>query len=156
VSYYRLRPNRWAPTWTNVVIQDRGASVRIAPVFGKDGIAQQFNVEYRVADASASPYLAFGALVWAGVDGIRNKRSLPPVPQRSFWDMSETERTAAGARPLPRSLGEALDGLAASPEAREWFGETFFNAYLQFKRAELKVLEGLTEQEICARYAEVY
>jgi glutamine synthetase len=156
VSYYRLRPNRWAPTWTNVVIQDRGASVRIAPVFGKDGIAQQFNVEYRVADASASPYLAFGALVWAGVDGIRNQRSLPPVPQRSFWDMSETERTAAGARPLPRSLGEALDGLAASPQAREWFGETFFNAYLQFKRAELKVLEGLTEQEVCARYAEVY
>jgi len=155
VSYYRLRPNRWAPTWANIGIQDRGASLRVCPIFG-DGGAAQFNVEYRVADAAASPYLALGALVWAGVDGIREGRNLPPVPQRSFWDMSEAQRKAAGLRPLPRSLGEALDGLAASNAARDWFGETFFDVYLRFKRAELRAIDGLTEAETCARYAEIY
>jgi glutamine synthetase len=156
VSYYRLRPNRWAPTWTNVGVQDRGASIRICPIFGQDNPAHQFNVEYRVADAAASPYLALGALVWAGVDGIHHNRTLPAIPLRSFWDMSEAERQAAGARPLPRSLGEALDGLAASAEAREWFGDTFFDAYLRFKRAELRIVEGLSEAQTCDRYAEIY
>jgi glutamine synthetase len=155
VSYYRLRPNRWAPTWANIAVQDRGASIRVCPIFG-DGAAEQFNVEYRVADAAASPYLALGALVWAGVDGIRRRRSLPPRPERSFWDMSEAEREAAGVLPLPRSLAEALDGLAASTAAREWFGDTFFDVYLRFKRAELRVIDGLSEAATCARYAEIY
>lgn len=156
VSYYRLRPNRWAPTWANIAVQDRGASIRVCPIFGSDGAAQQFNVEYRVADAAACPYLALGALVWAGVDGIRHNRSLPPSPERNFWDMSETERQAAGVRPLPRSLGEALDGLAASETARSWFGDTFFDVYMRFKRAELRVVDGLSEAATCARYAEIY
>ena len=156
VSYYRLRPNRWAPTWANIAVQDRGASIRVCPIFGDDGAAEQFNVEYRVADAAASPYLALGALVWAGVDGIRQRRSLPARPERNFWDMSEAEREAAGIRPLPRSLDEALDGLAASSAAREWFGDTFLDVYLRFKRAELKVIDGLSEAATCARYAEIY
>ena len=155
VSYYRLRPNRWAPTWANIAVQDRGASIRVCPIFG-DGAAEQFNVEYRVADAAASPYLALGALVWAGVDGIRQRRLLPARTARNFWDMSEAEREAAGVRPLPRSLGEALDGLAASTTAREWFGDIFFDAYLRFKRAELRAVDGLSEAATCARYAEIY
>lgn len=156
VSYYRLRPNRWAPTWANLAIQDRGASIRIAPLFGQDSGVHQFNVEYRVADAAASPYLALGVLIWAGVDGVRNHRQLPPVAAKNFWDMSDAERDAAGIRPLPRSLAEALDALEACSEARQWFGDTFFDVYLRFKRAELKSLDGLSESAICARYAEIY
>ncbi len=154
-SYIRLRPNRWAPTWANVAVQDRGASIRICPIFDADA-ARGFNVEYRVADAAASPYLALGAIVWAGVDGLREKRTLPAIPECNFWDMSDAERAAAGVRGLPRSLGGALDGLAACDLAREWFGANFFDVYLRFKRAELRVLDGLTEAEICARYADVY
>jgi glutamine synthetase len=70
--------------------------------------------------------------------------------------MSEAERAAAGARKLPQSLEEALAALEASTAARDWFGENFFRAYLMFKRAELRAIEGLTEAEICARYAEIY
>jgi len=82
--------------------------------------------------------------VWAGVDGIRSRRTLPPPEVQS------------GAQPLPRSLGEALDLLQSSSEAREWLGSTLLDIYLRFKRAEIRVLDGLTEPEICARYAEVY
>ncbi len=154
-SYFRLRPNRWAPTWTNLGVQDRGASLRVCPIFGEPA-AERFNVEYRVADASASPYMALGALVWAGLDGIRHGMTLPLPPARDFWEMSEAERAAAGVRQLPQSLDEALANLAASATARGWFGEQFFEVYRRFKEAELKVVAGLDPAETCARYAEVY
>jgi glutamine synthetase len=142
-SYYRLRPNRWAPTTANLASQDRGAAVRLCGAAGtdRDALARAFNAEFRVADATASPYLALGILVNAGLDGVRRKMALPLPGQ---------------AAPLPRSLKEALGFLANSPEARKWFGEDFLNAYLLFKRSEIRSLEGLDEQEICRRYAEVY
>ena len=79
VSYIRLRPNRWAPTFAYIADRDREASLRVCPVLALPGLSaeRQFNVEYRVADAAASPYLALGALVFAGVDGIR--REAPPA-----------------------------------------------------------------------------
>jgi glutamine synthetase len=59
-------------------------------------------------------------------------------------------------KPLPHSLSEALELLEASAEAREWFGDAFFDVYLRFKRAELRQVDGLSEAELCARYAEIY
>jgi glutamine synthetase len=158
-SYYRLTPNRWAPTWSNIGVRDRGASLRVCPTFAASGVADeaaQFNLEYRVCDAAASPYMALGALVWAGVDGIRRKLRLPTPPEKSFWTMNEAERAQAGARALPHSLHAALDELTATPAAKEWFGEAFLDAYLMFKRSEIEALSGLDDAEICARYAEVY
>jgi glutamine synthetase len=157
-SYFRLTPNRWAPTWANLGRQDRGAGVRICPVFAPaaEDPARQFNVEYRVADAAASPYLALGAIVYAGLDGIREKRLLSPPPTSDFWEMSDAEREGAGVRPLPHSLDQALDNLATTDVARDWFGELFFDVYLCFKRAERRAIESLSAAEICARYADVY
>jgi glutamine synthetase len=154
-SYFRLRPNRWAPTWANIGVQDRGASLRVCPIFGPPA-AHNFNVEYRVADATASPYLALGALVWAGLDGIRRGLNLPTESERNFWDMTDAERHEAGARPLPRSLDESLGLFGDSKAAREWFGEELFGCYLRFKRAELRAVEGLSPADICAKYAEIY
>jgi glutamine synthetase len=154
-SYYRLQPNRWAPTWANIGLQDRGASLRICPIFDQPAI-HNFNVEYRVADATASPYLALGALARAGLDGVKRELKLPAFSETSFWDMSDDQRRAAGARPLPRSLAESLNLLAASETARGWFGDEFFEVYLRFKRAEMKAVDGLGPADICTRYADVY
>lgn len=154
-SYFRLRPDRWAPTWANIGVQDRGASVRVCPIFGPPA-AHNFNLEYRVADATASPYLALGALAWAGLDGIRRKLTLPLETEASFWSMSDAERRETGAKPLPRSLDESLALLAESKAAREWFGEELFDCYLRFKRAELRVVEDMSPADICAKYAEIY
>lgn len=156
VSYIRLTPNRWAPTYAYIADRDREASLRVCPVLTLPGsdASRQFNIEFRVADCSASPYLALGAVVHAGVDGIRKKLALPKshdVPK-----MSEAERDAAGMIHLPRSLGEALDRLEASPEAATWFGPVFLEAYLRHKRAEIKMVAGLDEAEQCERYAVIY
>ena len=74
VSYLRLTPNRWAPTEIDIRKQDRGAALRVCPVFdlkGKKKIAEATNIEFRVSDGSASPYMALGALIFAGADGHR-------------------------------------------------------------------------------------
>ena len=142
VSYYRLRPGRWAPTEVDLGVQDRGSAVRICPVYAtaEATVARQFNVEFRVADATASPYLALGVLVWAGIDGLRSKLRLADLQSAT----------------LPASLDAALDLFAASPATAEWFGPAFHDVYLRFKRAEAKVLVGLDEAEICRRYAAIY
>ncbi|MCX7382382.1 MAG: glutamine synthetase family protein [Alphaproteobacteria bacterium] len=140
VSYIRMRPNRWAPTHATLATQDRGAAMRVCPIWPGGEPGRQFNVEYRCADAAASPYLALGAIVWAGVDGIRHHRKLPH---------------GEGAA-LPADLGTALDALEATAEAKTWFGETYLAAYLMHKRGELASLAGLDEAEQCARYAATY
>ena len=156
ISYIRLTPNRWAPTWAYLAERDREASLRVCPVLDLPGFdpAHQFNIEFRPADAAASPYLALGAIVWAGVDGIAKGLGLPPP--RNIAVMPAEERRAAGIAELPHSLGEALDLLEATPEAKDWFGPTYLDAYLRQKRAEIAMVADLTEEEKCARYAESY
>jgi len=145
VSYLRLVPNAWAPTVIDLVRQDRGASLRICPVFAASSpaeTARQFHVEFRVTDAAASPYLALGAVIFAGVDG------LPP--------RHAVTGPGAATQSLPRSLPEALDRLAADETAAGWFGPTHLDAYLRFKRVEAEKVAELSPAELCARYAEVY
>ena len=106
VSYLRLTPNRWAPTLIDIVQQDRGAAMRVCPVFAAadpDDTARQFNLEFRVCDAAASPYLALGAVIFAGADGLRRQARSAAVgePRR---------RTAALARPGARCHGGQQGG----------------------------------------------
>lgn len=157
-SYYRLRPNRWAPTWSNLAVRDRGAAVRVCPIFGRaeEAAASQFNVEFRVTDATASPYMALGALVHAGLDGIRAGLRLPAPFAHGFAAASDAEKRAAGWRPLPQSLGEAVDALAASPAVTGWLGAELAEAYVRLRRSELAFTEGEDEAAIVARYARAY
>jgi glutamine synthetase len=158
-SYYRLTPGRWAPTWANLGERDRGSALRICPITRpRDAAdaARQFNVEFRVTDATACPHLALGAIVHAGVDGIRRGLTLPDVPDRSIWDMTEEARAAAGISRLPATLPEALQLLAATEAAEGWFGRQLLDVYLLLKVGEQRALEGLEPEDICARYAEAY
>jgi glutamine synthetase len=143
VSYLRLRPNRFAPTTAYLAEADRDSSLRVCPpppLPGTD-IPRQFNLEFRATDAAASPYLALGALVHAGVDGIRRKLPLP---------------SPGTATPFPTSLEEALTALEATEAARDWMGDVFLDAYLRHKRAEIGLTESMDEVERCALYAQAY
>jgi glutamine synthetase len=156
VSYLRLRPNRWAPTRVDIVTRDRGASLRVCPVFGAvdaADTARQYNVEFRPADATASPYLALGAIIFAGVDGIARKLELPP---EAAMQSSAASGDAPAPRPLPANLDEALDALEQTAAAREWFGPVFLDAYLRAKRAEAANTKDIDPAVLCARYAEAY
>lgn len=145
VSYLRLTPNRWAPTKIDIVQQDRGAALRVCPVFasaGEEDVARQFNVEFRVCDGAASPYLALGSVLFAGADGLRRKLELP----------ASSEHAPA----LPHALGDALKAMEASEAVRAWFGPVFLEAYLRHKRSEIAHVAEYAVAELCHRYAEVY
>jgi glutamine synthetase len=160
VSYLRLTPNRWAPTRADIAIRDRGASLRVCPVFGPPGMAgtaRQYNVEFRPADATASPYLALGAIIFAGVDGLNRKLELPPVPEPTMGVSREKSIVELNAAPpLPATLDEALDALERTPAARSWFGAVLFDAYLRAKRAEAANMRAFDPAALCARYMEAY
>lgn len=143
-SYLRLTPGRWTPVAANLAIGDRGAALRVAPIFANsdEPPEQQFNLEFRVADAASCPYLALGALIQAGVDGLTRGLTLPGPGEPPG--------------PLPRSLEAALAALEADEAARGWWSETAMRAYLAFKSAEIASLADLPAADICARYAAVY
>jgi glutamine synthetase len=140
VSYYRLRPNRWAPVSADIGALDRGTALRIAPINAQhpEDRARQFNVEFRVADATANPYLTLAGVVRAGLDGVQ--RGLTIADHQPG--------------PLPTSLPAALDLLAQIPDS--WLGAGLRDGYIQFKRAEAAALDGLDEPSVCRRYAAVY
>lgn len=143
-SYYRLTPGRWAPHRADLATQDRGAAVRVAPIFrtSPEEPARQFNVEFRVSDGTCSPYLALAGIVWAGVDGLERGLRLPKNP--------------AVAPPLPRSLAAALSALEKDRVARSWWTPDAIDTYLAYKRAEIRSVTGLSRAEVCERYAAVY
>ena len=145
VSYLRLTPNRWAPTLVDIVRQDRGAALRVCPVFATakpEEIAQQFKSN----SASATPP---PARTWRWV------RCCSPAPTgcSASWTCRRPDATPPA---LPRSLGEALQAMEASEAVRRWFGPVFLDAYLRHKRSELAHTEEFAVAELCRRYAEIY
>jgi len=132
--------------------------LRVCAIFDMalEDAARQFNVEFRVSDATASPYMALGALVHAGVDGIRKGMTLGAPPPKSFWDMSDDERRALGLMPLPGSLEQALDMLKANQTVCGWLGPEFLDAYLRLKISEIGAVKGQGDEAICSRYAAAY
>jgi glutamine synthetase len=158
ISAARLVPHRWSAGFTTLGVQNREAAVRICPAVGllEDAAARQFHLEYRAADAAACPHLCLGAIVRAGLAGIRDKLPAPPVFERDPMEVAADERERLGARRLPETLEAALEALEADGEVPSWFPEDMWQCYLAHKRYEIEQLEGLDLDEQCARYRTVY
>lgn len=157
LSYERLKPNSWSTNVTNLGYRDREAFLRICPVSDVPGadISRGFNFEYRAADGAASPYLALGALVRAGLAGLAGDRGAPPATRRGPDEIPQDQWAEHRIRALPHSLDEALDALEAA-------GETLIEnpvmraAYLMHKRAEAAQVKELELSALAAHYARVY
>ncbi len=158
VSYTRLTPHRWSAAFNNLGAQDREASVRLSPTFGRDPktIARQYNFEYRASDAAASPHLALAAIVHAGVQGIEEGLPTPQPTHSDLTLLSPEELAARGLQRLPLTLPEALDRFAANSTVRGWFPEAFAAIYCQHKRGELEFLRGKSMAAVCADYEASY
>jgi glutamine synthetase len=158
ISYARLTPHRWSAAFNNLGLRDREASMRICPVVELPGmdVAKQFNVEFRAGDSAASPHLQLASLVFAGLDGIRNRMKPPAPTEEDLSLLSAKDLGKRGFVRLPESLPEALDRLEKSEAVKSWFGELFLEVYLKHKRGELKFLDGKTVKEACRLYEQVY
>jgi glutamine synthetase len=105
-SYRRLVPGFEAPVNLVYSQRNRSACTRI-PVTGTNPKAKR--IEFRVPDPSSNPYLAFSAMLMAGLDGIRNKIEPPAPIDKDLYDLPPEE--VAQVKQVPGSLPEVLDAL---------------------------------------------
>jgi glutamine synthetase len=134
-SYSRLLPHYWSSAYDVYGFDNREAAIRVPSVFqGRE--ADSMNLELKCSDHSGNPYLAFGALIAAGLDGIRN-RIEPGEPQAiDPGNYSEEERQRLGIRRLPTSLNDALDELERDEVLTGAMGPLLATSYLAVKRNE--------------------
>ena len=134
-SYKRLVPGYEAPVYIGWAQQNRSALIRI-PRF-TEGRDKSVRAELRFPDPSSNPYLAFAAILGAGLDGIE-KNMTPPKPLNNVnvYHLNESEREAMGITPLPGSLGEALVELDKDKVIQDALGPITYESFRRAKIAE--------------------
>lgn len=133
-SYKRLIPGYEAPVYITWSKRNRSSLIRVPEYF--PGKENSVRIELRSPDPLCNPYLAFPAIIKAGLDGINNKID-PPMPiEKDVFSLSEKERKELGIEALPESLGEALKELEKDSIIKEALGDYIFNKYIELKRKE--------------------
>ena len=137
-SYKRLIPGYEAPVLLAYSSRNRSASCRIPHVNSPNGK----RVEVRFPDATANPYLAFSAMLMAGLDGIQNKIHPGDAMDKDLYDLPAEE--LAQIPTVCASLREALESLSAD-RAYLTQGNVFtddqIDAYIELKMEEVIALE---------------
>ena len=131
-SYKRLVPGYEAPVNLALSSRNRSASCRI-PMYSNSPSAKRIEVRY--PDPTANPYLAFSAMLMAGLDGIENKTSPGDPLDTNIYSLSAEER--AGSPCMPGSLEEALQCLEEDHEyllKGDVFTEDAISAWIEYKR----------------------
>jgi glutamine synthetase len=158
ISYLRLKPHHWSAGFGTLSERDREATIRIPPLveLAKSDPALQFNLEFRAADAAACPHLVLAVLILAGLRGLREELSEPPLTTGDLSELGEEERLRLGVKALPDSLEEALQALEADEVVRSWISRDLLDCYVGVKRTEISLLEGAKPEEACEQYLRVY
>jgi glutamine synthetase len=137
-SYKRLVPGFEAPVLLAYSARNRSASCRIP--WTSNPKAKR--VEVRFPDPMANPYLAFAAMLMAGLDGIKNKIDPGPAMDKDLYDLPPKE-----LRKIPTvcgSLREALSNLdkdRAFLKAGDVFNDDFIDSYIELKMADVQRFE---------------
>ncbi len=133
-SYRRLVPGYEAPIKLVYSQRNRSACVRI-PVGTRTPASKR--LEFRTPDPSCNPYLAFSAMLMAGIDGIKNKMEPPDPVDKDLYDLPPEEQ--ASVKQVPGSLNEVLDHLEAD---HQWlleggvFTQDVIDTWIEYKRLE--------------------
>ena len=131
-SYHRLVPGFEAPVNLVYSARNRSACCRI-PLTGSNPKAKR--IEFRVPDPSANPYLAFSAMLMAGIDGIKNKIEPPAPLDKDLYELPPDE--AAEVPTVPGSLDAVLNNLEADHEFLSEggvFTEDLISTWIDYKR----------------------
>ena len=132
-SYRRLVPGFEAPVNLGYSRRNRSAACRI-PMYSANPKTKR--VEFRCPDPSCNPYLAFSAMLMAGLDGIRSRIDPGEPIDKNLYDLPPKER--AGIASTPGSLDEALDALQTDRKfllAGDVFTADVIETYVDYKRS---------------------
>jgi glutamine synthetase len=140
-SYKRYRAGTFAPTGIAWSVDNRTAGFRVV------GSGPSLRVECRIPGADANPYLAYAALLAAGLDGIERKLEPGPAFAGDVYAAADLPR-------VPASLPEAIAELERSSFARKAFGDDVVEHLLHFARAEQGYFEAVVTDWEKRRYFE--
>jgi glutamine synthetase len=133
-SYKRLVPGYEAPVNLVYSQRNRSAACRI-PLYSSSPKAKR--IEFRCPDASCNPYLAFSAMLLAGLDGVQNKIEPPEPMEKDLFDLPAAE--LAKIAHTPGSLEEAMDALEADNDFLRVggvFTDDLIDTWIDYKRVE--------------------
>jgi glutamine synthetase len=131
-SYKRLVPGFEAPVNLAYSRRNRSAAIRI-PMYSASPKSKR--IEFRSPDPACNPYLAFAAMLMAGLDGVKNKIHPGEPLDKDIYDLSPEELSAVPS--LPASLDGALDALEKDHDfltQNDVFTEELIEAYIDYKR----------------------
>lgn len=136
-SYKRLVPGYEAPVYVGWAQINRSALIRIPRHM--EGRDNSVRAELRFPDPSANPYLAFAAMLAAGLDGIENELTCPePLNNVNIWYMTPEERAARNITELPDSLADALRELDTNDTLKNALGLQMYEAFRRAKWSEVE------------------
>ena len=134
-SYKRLVPGYEAPVNLVYSARNRSAACRI-PMYSNNPKARR--IEFRSPDPSANPYLAFAAMLMAGLDGVQNRIDPGQPLDKNIYELSPEE--AKRVKSVPGSLEESLDALEKDHEfllKGDVFTKDVIETWLEYKRIEI-------------------
>lgn len=135
-SYRRLVPGFEAPVYVAYSKRNRSAAIRIPAYFSNENAKR---LEYRPPDPSANPYLAFSAMLLAGLDGIRKKLDPGDPIDENIYHLTAEKRKEYGVKELPGSLEEAVKELESDNDfLLKAFTPDVIETYVEEKWKEVK------------------
>ncbi|KAI9353812.1 hypothetical protein BDR26DRAFT_849280 [Obelidium mucronatum] len=140
MSFERIQPCFWSGAYQVWGIENREAPLRVS----QDGA----HFEIKTLDGTANPYLALGAIICAGLDGIRNKEQLPPPCQVDPGALTQEERDAAGILRLPEVLEDALEKLRENKVLAEGMGPELFENFLAVRTKEAAAIAAMNPEDV--------
>ena len=151
-SYKRLIPGYEAPVYVAWSDVNRSALVRKPAA----RVPAASRIELRSPDPSCNPYLAFAAMIHAGLDGIENDLECPDPVRENIYEFDEAKREEYGIDTLPSNLGEAVDELEADEVVMDALGPHVSEKFIEAKRQEFQeYLVEVSEWEL-DRYLETF
>jgi glutamine synthetase len=135
-SYHRMVPGFEAPVYIAWSRGNRSAVIRV-PVNEKNN-AKSKRIEFRAPDPSANSYLAFSAIVAAGLDGIKKKIDPGDPISENIYKMSDSRRNSLAIKSLPGSLEESLEALKNDSDyLKICFNNELLDTYMAIKQEEM-------------------
>ncbi len=150
LSGLRMQPGFWSGAHVCWGTENREAAVRF--LIGGPSNPLGANIEVKVIDPSANPYLASAAILGLALDGIERKLPLPSEITVDPANLTDEERRQAGIVQLPSSQTEALDALDQSSLLREILGNEVVDAVLAVRRYEHENYGDLAPDQLADKF----
>ena len=150
LSGLRMQPGFWSGAYVCWGTENREAAVRF--LIGGPSNPLGANIEVKVIDPSANPYLASAAILGLALDGIERKLPLPSEITVDPANLTDEQRRQAGIVQLPSSQTEALDALDQSSLLREILGNEVVDAVLAVRRYEHENYGDLPPDQLAEKF----